>query len=356
MGDRGFRSSRWSRPECRRLIAEPPSDERIWDTDISPDGRLLAGAYTDGVCLWDLGQGQQVARLPGRDLRTAKFTPDGTGLIVSGGPGLWRWPIARDGRSGTTALRIGPGERILLPEGTATGGCSLAHDGRTLAVVAADAAIIFDLKAQKEKTRFGGHTGSVGAVLSPDGRWLACTTWHGSGVKVFDTQSRKLVLSVPETNNSHAAFSPDGMWLATGTGPEYRLWSVGSWEAGLRIAGVETTDMPGPMAFSPDGQILAIVVSWPLVRLIDVASGLELATLEMPDIDVRIWALSFSPDGTCLIAGSHSHRLHIWDLRLIRQRLAAMGLDWDLPPYPPAAEPAALTPLSVEVGVQNAAE
>jgi hypothetical protein len=49
-----------------------------------------------------------------------------------------------------------------------------------------------------------------------------------------------------------------------------------------------------------------------------------------------------------LVAGSVSRRLHVWDLRLIRQRLAAMGLDWDLPPYEPAAQPAA-PPLKVEV-------
>jgi hypothetical protein len=27
----------------------------------------------------------------------------------------------------------------------------------------------------------------------------------------------------------------------------------------------------------------------------------------------------------------------VWDLRLIRRELAARGLDWELPPYPPAA-------------------
>ena len=25
--------------------------------------------------------------------------------------------------------------------------------------------------------------------------------------------------------------------------------------------------------------------------------------------------------------------MHVWDLRAIRSRLAAMGLDWDAPPY-----------------------
>ena len=141
---------------------------------------------------------------------------------------------------------------------------------------------VFDLETQHETARFGNHKGLSSAVLSPDARWLACSTWHGSGVKVFDAQNGKLALSVPEAINSGATFSPDGKWLAVTTGPEYRLWSVGSWEAGLRIARAETTDLPGPMVFAPDGRILAIVASWPLLRLTDVANGLELATLECP--------------------------------------------------------------------------
>ena len=53
-------------PECRKLIVEPASNSRIWHTDVSPDGRLLAGACDDGVHLWDLGKGDQVALLPAR--------------------------------------------------------------------------------------------------------------------------------------------------------------------------------------------------------------------------------------------------------------------------------------------------
>jgi WD40 repeat protein len=209
--------------------------------------------------------------------------------------------------------------------------------------------LVFDLKTQKEKARFGGQRGSSGATLSPGGEWLVSTTWHGSGAKVFDTRNGKLVLSVPETANSVAAFSPDGKWLVIGTGPEYRLWSVGSWEPGLRIARAGTADLPGPAAFTPDGRVLALVPSRPLVRLIDVQSSLELATLEAPNVQERVTTLSFSPDAARLIAGSLARRLHVWDLRLIRQRLAAMDLDWDLPPYAPADEPATSPPLRVDV-------
>jgi hypothetical protein len=32
--------------------------------------------------------------------------------------------------------------------------------------------------------------------------------------------------------------------------------------------------------------------------------------------------------------------LYVWDLRLIREGLKELGLDWDEPPYPPSPNPA----------------
>jgi hypothetical protein len=44
-----------------------------------------------------------------------------------------------------------------------------------------------------------------------------------------------------------------------------------------------------------------------------------------------------SPEGSQLAACCSGHGFRIWDLHLIRQQLADMGLDWDLPPYSSAA-------------------
>jgi hypothetical protein len=46
----------------------------------------------------------------------------------------------------------------------------------------------------------------------------------------------------------------------------------------------------------------------------------------------------FTPDGTRLIAtGSGATALYVWDLRLIRQQLKELGLDWDWPEFAPEA-------------------
>jgi tetratricopeptide (TPR) repeat protein len=45
--------------------------------------------------------------------------------------------------------------------------------------------------------------------------------------------------------------------------------------------------------------------------------------------------LCFNQDGSLLAAATAHHLIQLWDLRKIRRQLATMGLDWDLPPYPP---------------------
>jgi tetratricopeptide (TPR) repeat protein len=60
--------------------------------------------------------------------------------------------------------------------------------------------------------------------------------------------------------------------------------------------------------------------------------------------------LGFTPDGTRLVAVSEDGKaIHVWDLRLIRQQLVELVLDWDEPPYPPAPPPQKLEPLHVAI-------
>ena len=89
--------------------------------------------------------------------------------------------------------------------------------------------------------------------------------------------------------------------------------------------------------FSPDGNALAVEAGSGTVLLLDPDTGREYARLEDPNQD-RASYLTFSQDGSQLLASAQdSTALHAWDLRAIRAELAKRDLDWDLPPYPPAA-------------------
>jgi WD40 repeat protein len=56
-------------------------------------------------------------------------------------------------------------------------------------------------------------------AFSPDGRWLAAAHSHDGGVRLYETDTRRLLASLPESNGRMVLFEPDGKSLLTG-GPE----------------------------------------------------------------------------------------------------------------------------------------
>ena len=185
-------------------------------------------------------------------------------------------------------------------------------------------------------------------AVSPDGRWVATASFmleRGSAVKIWDGQTGGFVRDLPISAGSDIRFSPDSRWLLT-TGPAPRLWKVDGWEEGPALHGYGMNPMG---AFSADGRLLALGDAPGVVRLLDTETGRELARLTAPE-DTRLTPTAFTPDGARLIVYSgDSSALFLFDLRALRADLAELGLDWDAPPIPPAADAAKPPPLAVDV-------
>src|SRR5262249_1629851 len=109
---------------------------------------------------------------------------------------------------------------------------------------------------------------------------------------------------------------------------------VGSWS--LAASRRWTTTEGGRFAgFSPDGKTLA-TTDRNAIHLVASPSLTELATLECPS-PLALGLLCFSPDGCRLARTTGDRLIELWDLRLIREQLVAMKLDWDAPPLPAPA-------------------
>ena len=308
---------------------------------VSPDGMLIAAVTDDGVRLWDSTTGQELALFPGTEGTSGVlFAADGRALLTHGAQGLWQWPIHE---SGPAALRIGPPQARSL--NTAGGRLSQSNDGRVLAYC--PGRIANDETGQRHLRIFQSDVESCS--VSPDGHYVAFGSYSGIGepdFAVYEAVTGNRVLAGPVgIDASDVAFSRDGRWLATTSGGT-RLWTVGSWEPSRFIGGSKP-------AFSPDQRTLAVETGSGSVRLVDLATGEDLARLEDPD-QIVSESLTFSPDGTRLTAASsRGSSIHVWDLRRIRVQLAEMGLDWEVPPFSAPDSAQASSPSSVVVDTRG---
>jgi WD40 repeat protein/tetratricopeptide (TPR) repeat protein len=308
----------------------------------SPDGRWLAAGSEEGVAVWDARTMASVAFLPLRGSWHVQFTA--TGLHIPVRNDLFEWPIHEEAGG---AVRLGPPERLPVWPVNPKLALDRSADGRVIACALGGGAIVLHHDGTGKTVHLRPHDDVRYVAVSPDGKRVATSSHSYGGVKVWHADTGRLERTLlPDLARQVARFSPDGRWLATGRG---KLFAVGTWE--------ENANVPtggGLPAFAPDGKQMACAIQEKrgVFGLYEVESGRELARFEDPQQD-PIDELTFSADGTKLFVANRSGTgvNRAWDLRLIRERLAATGLDWDAPPYPPAGAelPAPVTPAKVEV-------
>ena len=331
-----------------RALSGHPRDVTINSLDTTPDGRLLASAASDGVRLWDLAAGKEVAALPAGPTDSVIFDPHGRFLITSGSAGLYRWPIRSGSDARSARIEIGPPEPIRLSVASdAAREASLSADARTLAVrKAAGSLEILDLETLFDKPRTINHS-NTSAGLSADGRWLATSVADAFDCQLWDARTGKWLREFPGIRTAQVAFSPDNRWLVYATAQEYITFRVGSWQPGPRWP----TDYAGyngcAPAFAAGGKTVAIAYLSREIKLLEPDSGRELAVLAAP-LPEQLTCLRFTANGAWLAAGTRSGVIQLWDMRRIRRKLREVRLDWD-PPAQSTGLTAGATPLRVDV-------
>jgi serine/threonine protein kinase/WD40 repeat protein len=337
-GHDGSKLRLWRVAGGRELcVYRPPgleATEEVVHSSVHPDGRVAAASLNRRLSFFDLDNGKELAAVPLPADKAAVlggFDPSG-GWLTAGSAGLLLWPARVDpARPG--GLRVGPPRQLAPPSTFERMGAS--RDGRVLAVPGGDHALVLDRERPGRQVVLQPVYDVRSCAVSPDGRWVVtCGFWWDGrtrSVHVWDADSGRHVQELPLEGKTWASFSPDGRWLATMGGvPGCRLWEVDGWRAG---PGFDW--LGGLPVFSPDGKLLALADVAGAISLREPDTGREVCRLTGPG-QVGYAPACFSPDGTRLIATTADQQaLYVWDLRLLRQQLKELGLDWDWPEFTP---------------------
>ncbi len=187
--------------------------------------------------------------------------------------------------------------------------------------------------------------------LSPDQRYVVTQShWSdGSGIraKLWECNTGRLVSNIPGVDGDCVrGFSPDGRWLLV-VGKQYKQVEVASLVAAPFLAETGPKNIPSSwrrrsrsecldIVSDPHENLTALDRSDGAIELHRPATEEMVATLLAPEAD-RLHCYGFTPDGTQLLAfGEATRAFYVYDLRRIREQLAELGLDWDLPSYAPA--------------------
>jgi WD40 repeat protein len=237
----------------------------------SPDGKSLAiGSVGHPVELRETATGKTVKTFPEKNVTSLAFTPGGELLGIGGQDRLTIWNVET--------------EQIVFKHDESVARFYIAFvDGGTLFVMGKHAGL----------RRFGKDGGST---------------------QLWDYAAHELKYVFPESGG-YIAVSLRGNLLATANfNQTTKIWNLETRQliADLSTKGVVT------MAFSPDGQVLAVrPAGTTVVDLWQIASGRKIGSLDTPH--EKVWTLAFSPDGQFLATAGANQLIHIWNLAKFRQ-------------------------------------
>lgn len=295
--------------------------------ECSPDGQWLAAVSQRSLVMWHLETLRMAGPVALEDGFDAVFTGADSLLVLDRGRGLVPVNLtsAGDGRHLLTAAAPRP-----LEGGGSN--LSLSPDGAQV-FIAGRECIIHDTATGRARLRWNAGRLASNGAWSADGRWAAAGYWNnmassGAEACVWSAADGSLVKKLP-AGNCAAFFTPDAGRLLVSATHECVEYETGTWRELRRHAREASGLDHGAVAFAPDAGLMAIMADESVVRLLDLTSGAEHARLTAPfPHKIGTGGLAMSRDGRWLACAA-GQSLRVWNLRLLRERLRELGLDWE---------------------------
>jgi len=270
---------------------------------LTADGNQLAFIVTNDsrpqVKFWDLTTGSEVrsVNLPDKDIDNLElaFTQDGR-LMVAGlvDKRLKLWDVTGKGN-----------ERELGSTAAEMSGIKFSRDGRMLLLSDGYTVKLWDVATGRELPSLNAPNSglfktqvSVSANFSEDGKRVA-TGGFDTPTVLWETETGKQLLKMNgRTNMAYkATFSADGTQLSSGGRTRWDLRTG----RGLRLTSAPSDKVLGVP--SPDGKLLATYApNSNAISILEIPTGRQLQTLKPATSGGVVERMSFSPDGTTLIA------------------------------------------------------
>jgi eukaryotic-like serine/threonine-protein kinase len=358
----------WGEPNHREAATlRLPGSTAVFSASFSADGRLLAAATAESLCLWDLAGTHERLRLAGHDrgVPALAFSPDGMLLAsVSKDHAVRLWDPVTGGLirafeypGGVQGCRFSP-DGSLLAVGSDDDGSirvwetkswtvihssqspgpraiisalEFSRDGSLLAA-SGDALRLWKVvragggRVALEKVRDQPTPRGLCVAISHDGRYAASTK-NSTTVEVRDIERGTIVpFSGPEMmlgwHGLAFRSARELVYIArTGTAD---VWDVASGQK-VRSVGKPGTFQSFHIAVSPDGRWLAAEATPSSVAIADLERGEVVFTLH-PERS-QIWSLVWSADAKRVAVGLADGGVSVWDLEVINRLLQDVGLD-----------------------------
>lgn len=334
------------------------STESILSVTFSPDGETLASTdFSNIIRLWDVDSGKyREIPTPHKIVSRVMFSPDGRTLVSSRREEVQLWNITKE-----KWLRgiITEKFKANLEDTTGVDNIIFNSDGSALYGLSrnGDEVRFWDADAGKVKLRLGlERTYRRPFALSPDGKTFATARRNDYKVQLWDTQTGQLkntlsadaqylkmlaiangkpqLVNFPTKRAGSMAFSPDGQTLAVASDGEIALWDPETAQPKFILT---ENGYFYYLMFSPDGRTLAArrsvslegtrIYLWNIDTTNIQNSGLRHIITDHND---EVSSIAFNLDGKILASGHHLEKIKLWDVVNGQLKMTCDGYPYQL--------------------------